>query len=251
MRVHIEWDPETEQAEAERAVKRFRKPVAAPIFEAKDWMVDFPRTWLETSSPETRPGSNQSELAHVIAWKSAALNFWIGPEPDGQAGARALFDPTLLRAWTAFAPYYGRTVEFLNTWFFPADIPNYVGDNGFITAGWQFKADASDGARASMAMNLHAFRGEGMRWWLQGNTFETRAQDDSFPIIPVGVDVQTRLLVHFHEKDGWMELQYAGKSLKVTGANMQPDGTCGAYLCLYGTVDAAMIVKQTKISVIG
>lgn len=222
-------------------------PEAPPIFKMANWLTDFPRTWMETSSPD-------SASASVTPTSPTDLTFKIAGTQVRQAGARALYDPTRKRLWTAFADFYDKTVEFVNVWNFPAELPNYHGEGmGFVTAGWQFKNSDAANANAGMAMNLHTVRGQGMRWWLQGNSWETRAQDDSFPFIPVGKDVETRLRVHFHDDPakGWMQLDYAGKSLKVTGANMSADKKCGAYMCLYGTVSGVMIAKQTRIAVIG
>jgi hypothetical protein len=223
---------------------------SAPIFATNDWKVDFPPQWHETSSPETTPGSDQSVYAGLIANAPDMLTFMLAkPDSEPQAGARALYDPNQNRGWMAFANCYDKTVRFSDTWYFPTELANYYGEDGFLTAGWQFKNDPAAGANAGMAMNLHTFRGEGMRWWLQNNTWETRAQDDTFPIIPVGQPVETELLLHFHDDPtlGWMELHYAGAVLRIVGANMGSNYECGAYICLYGTCNGTMINQRTRI----
>lgn len=227
-------------------------PVLKPLVDAADWVKELNTRWSITCSPETVTGSNVSKNASVTALWDTLIFSLRDVKAVGQAGARLLYDPRKLRTWDGLKDCYGHTVEFLNTWNFPAEIANYYGDGGFESAGWQFKADATPGANASMAMNLHTFRGVGMRWWLQSNSFAARAEDDTFPVIPVGVDVETRLLVHFDSDPakGWMQLEYAGKTLRVTGTNMAANGICGAYLCLYGNADGVMLVKRTVITVL-
>lgn len=227
------------------------------IFHMTDWTKDFPAKWRAVCSPETSPGSNVSKYATVVPTAKDALTFTLSgvktvPGVD-VAGARAHYDPLQNKSWD-MAQYKDRTLEFLDVWHFPLEIPNYYGDNGFMTAGWQVKNDSTDGAQAGLAMNLHTFHGVGMRWWLQkGGDWANRAEDDTFPLIPTGVDVFTRLLVHFSPDPtlGWMELQYAGKTLKVVGPSMTPDGKgAGLYKALYGTCNATMIARQTDINLL-
>ncbi len=217
-------------------------------------------------------GSGLSKNASIAASGDHLLFTLKNVATVGTAGARLLIDPAKLKTWDGLsrlicalqgtplsvAALIGRTLVFENTWNIPTEIPNYYGDSGFMSLGWQFKNDASAGAPAGMAMNLHTFRPAdspvpGMRWWLQANDWDTRGEDDTFPIIPVGVDVKTKLTVHFDSDPakGWMQLDYAGKSLKIVGANCAPDGGCGAYMCLYGTVDATLFCRAASITLLG
>jgi hypothetical protein len=227
---------------------------SSAIYQSNNWLVDFPTDWTKTCSPETMVGSNESMYADIIPSAPDSLTFELlkPPHPDTQSGARALYDPDHNKGWEEFASFYGKTVEFLDTWNFPTEIPNYYGENGFMQWAWQFKADASSGANASMAVCLHTFKGEGMRPYLTTNTWAGRAEDITFPVLPVGMDFDTRLLVHFHSDPelGWMEFHYAGRVLRVKGANMSANGGCGVYMNLYGTASGTMINRRTKFSVV-
>lgn len=241
----LEAPPPPDTPPAQEPAPAPEQPAPPVLFESKDWRVDFPRVWHETVSPD-------SSRASVTPLSADALEFRITASLDNQAGARALYDPSLTRSWTAFTPYWDKTVEFINTWLFPAEIERWHGeDDGFMQWGWQLKGGASEGANASMAMVLYNVRGVGMRPYLTGNTWEGRAQADDFPLLPVGVPFETRLLVHFHDDpaEGWMELHYAGRSLKVTGMNMSADRKCGCYMNLYGTANGVLIARKTRIAV--
>lgn len=238
--------------EAQRPAPTPAPDTSAVVFEMTDWTQDFPAAWFETSSPETTPGSNVSTSARVDVWDAQTLAFEVDKlSTVPEAGARALYDPTRKRSWL-HPDWYDRTVEFINTWEFPQKIERNYGDGGWLQAGWQFKGDPSAGARASMAMLVQVYPDGGMRWYLNSETSDVVA-DSNFPIIPVGVPVETRLLVHFHDDPlkGWMQLEYAGATLKVTGANMSAKFESGAYLNLYGTVNGVMLAKQTRIALAG
>lgn len=240
-----------------------------PLLQSGNWNTELATRRGIVCSPETVAGSGESTYANIVAGVDRVTFTVLDPAtaPDHQAGARLSVDPRQLKTWDglsylicqalqkpfAVGELKGHTLEFLDTWEFPGEIPLYYGDGaGWMSAGWQFKANSSAGAMASMAMNLHTFRGEGMRYWLQANDYAHRGQDDTFPLIPVGADVDTRLVVHFDSDParGWMRLEYLSKTLSVFGANCAEDGSCGCYQCLYGTAPGVLLCKSSTITLI-
>lgn len=241
------------------------------LFASKDWTVDHPATWHATCSPEITTGSNTSLYATVTPQAADELVFALkGFRAAGfsQSGARDLLDPRQLRTWDGLSwlickalgiPFavkelIGNTIEFFDVWNCPAFIPNFYGDGGFQCFAWQFKNDARANANAGMAVNVHTFKDQNnaMRFWLQTNDWALHAQDDLFPIIPIGQDYVTRLTVRFDSDPakGSMKLDFLGKSLQVMGANCAPDGGCGPYKANYGVAEGVLISRRTVITLL-